>query len=66
MKQNNERIPPVIKEGVVKIGDMDIHVCVLDNGERVIPEEDFDKVLAFLGITREEAGEMLQKYRHLL
>lgn len=55
----NKTIPTVVKEGTMRIGDMDIRVYVLDNGERIIPKEDAEKIFAALGITWEEAGTLL-------
>ena len=42
----SENLPKVIKEGKLKIGGTEITVCVLDNGKRIIPEEDFLKLFS--------------------
>lgn len=56
MKQNT---PKVIHEGKITLDGLEIRVCVLDNGQRIIPEEDFKKALTFLGISEEEMKSML-------
>lgn len=41
--------PKVVKEGILNIGaDLTVRVALLDNGNRVIYEEDFFKVLEWL------------------
>ena len=41
----SNRIPKVVKEGKIKVEGLEIRVCVLDDGQRIIPKEDFLKVL---------------------
>lgn len=43
-----EKIPQVIAESEIEIGDLKIRVMVLDNGQRVVPEEDFEKFNVWL------------------
>lgn len=52
-------IPKVIHEGKIKLDGLEIKVCVLDNGQRIIPEDDFKKAISFLGISEEEIKSML-------
>ena len=54
-----ERIPRVIKEDKMNIQGMEIKVCILDDGRRIIPEEDFDKVLNLLGLSKEEFAKLM-------
>lgn len=54
-----KRIPRVIKEGKMKIQGIEIKVCVLDDGRRIIPEEDFDKALNLLGLSKEEFAKLM-------
>ena len=50
----NDCLPKVTHEGIIKIEGLEIKVLTLDNGQRIIPEEDFKKALSFLGITEKE------------
>lgn len=59
MKQGNN-IPKVIHESKIKLDGLEIRVCVLDNGQRVIPEEDFNKFLNFLGTSKEDVYELMK------
>ncbi|WP_406706176.1 hypothetical protein [Sodalis sp.] len=43
-----EKIPQAIAESEIEIGDLKIRVMVLDNGQRVVPEEDFEKFNVWL------------------
>ena len=53
-----EKIPRVVKEGKIKVtDDLELTVFVLDNGRRVLPEEDMMKALAFIGLDNKEALE---------
>lgn len=55
-----ENIPKVVSEGELKITDnFSIKLCVLDDGRRIIPEDDMQRVLSFLGITQEEFNEII-------
>lgn len=55
-----ENIPKIISEGELKITDnFSIKLCVLDDGRRIIPEDDMQRVLSFLGITQEEFNEII-------
>lgn len=54
-----KRIPRVIKEGKMKIQGIEIKVCVLNDGRRIIPEEDFDKALNLLGLSKEEFAKLM-------
>ena len=57
----NERIPKVVSEGKIKVKDLEIRVLVLDNGQRIIPEEDMKKALKFLGLTNEDVDFILRR-----
>lgn len=49
-----------VSEGELKITDnFSIKLCVLDDGRRIIPEDDMQRVLSFLGITQEEFNEII-------
>ncbi len=55
-----ENIPKVVSEGELKITDnFSIKLCVLDDGRRIIHEEDMQRVLSFLGITQEEFNRII-------
>lgn len=54
-----KRIPKVVSEGKIKVQGLEITVCVLDDGRRIIPEEDMQKALRFLGITEEWFNEFI-------
>lgn len=65
-----ERIPQVTHEGEITIAGLTIRVSHLDNGQRIIPEEDFHAFLRWLEggpeITPEDArqlGQVLQTTR---
>lgn len=57
----DERIPKVVSEGKIKVKDLEIRVLVLDNGQRIIPEEDMKKALKFLGLTNEDVDFLLRR-----
>lgn len=52
-------IPKVIHEAKVAIGDIEITVCILEDGRRIIPAEDMTKALSFLGLSEEEVSQIL-------
>ncbi|HBE9089605.1 TPA: hypothetical protein KNG84_001627 [Serratia fonticola] len=53
-------VPTVASEGDIEImPGLTIKVLVLDNGQRIVPVEDFGRVLKFLGITPEEFTQMM-------
>jgi hypothetical protein len=63
-----ERVPQVTHDGEVNIGGLTIRVCDLENGQRIIPTEDFEAFLEWLEagpeITLEDAcvmGTILQQ-----
>lgn len=59
-KETNQRLPRVVDENELKVGDyFTIKVCVLDDGRRIIPEDDMKRVLAFLGISQAEFEKMI-------
>ena len=58
-----ERIPKVIKEGKIDIQGMKIRVYVLDDGRRVIPTEDYNKILNYLGISKEEFAKLMAEQK---
>lgn len=54
-------IPKVVSEGKIKLSDeVEITVCVLDDGRRIIPEEDMLKALEFLGLDDVEIKRILE------
>lgn len=53
-------LPKVISEGKIRLSDnVEITVCVLDDGRRAIPKEDMLKALHFLGLSQEEIMTLL-------
>lgn len=58
------KMPKVVSEGKIKIGDFEIRVCVLDDGKRIIPQEDFKKALDFLGLTEDDVEKMKKGNTH--
>jgi hypothetical protein len=42
---NEEGIPYVTHEGVLQLGEISIKVCVLNTGKRIIPEDEWKRVL---------------------
>ncbi len=61
-KMNND-MPKVVSKGKVKLLDIEITVCVLDNGQRVILEDDMRKALLFLGIPQKDIEYLLNPKR---
>lgn len=57
----SNKMPTVIHEGVLKINDSEIKVLTLDNGQRIIPEDDFKKALKWLGLTESDFKQIIQK-----
>lgn len=58
-------VPTVASEGDIEImPGLTIKVLVLDNGQRIIPEEDFHRALEFLGISPEQFGQMMAGDNH--
>lgn len=52
--------PKVISESKVKFSDdVEITVCLLDDGRRIIPEADMLKALQFLGFSESEINRIL-------
>lgn len=49
----DEKLPQSIAQNKIKIGDLEVTVHVLDNGQRIIEQGDFWKLMEFLGITEE-------------
>lgn len=55
-----ERTPKVISEGKIKLSDeVEITVCILDDGRRIIPEADMLNALQFLGFSESEINQIL-------
>lgn len=46
----NEELPKVKHKRVIDLGELKIRVLVLDDGRRVIPEEDMKQAVKFLGL----------------
>lgn len=54
-------LPKVISEGKIQFSDdVEITVCILDDGRRVIPKEDMIKALQFLGLNKIEVNQILK------
>lgn len=52
--------PKVISESKVKFSDdVEITVCLLDDGRRIIPEADMLKALKFLGFNESEINRII-------
>lgn len=47
-KPNKEGLPYVTYEGVLQLGEISIKVCVLNTGQRIIPEDELKR--AFGGL----------------
>lgn len=45
---NKEGLPYVTHEGTLQIGEISIRVCVLNTGQRIIPEEELKRVFGDL------------------
>jgi len=59
--ETTTRIPKVIREGKISIAQgLEITVCVLDNGMRVIPEDDVQQALDFPSLTEDSFNEYLK------
>lgn len=53
-------IPKVISKGKITLDEnTEITVCVLDNGQRIIPKEDMQKALKFLGLSEADINNLL-------
>lgn len=54
-------LPKVISEGKIQLSDdVEITVCILDGGRRIIPKEDTIKALQFLGLNEIEVNQILK------
>lgn len=52
--------PKVISTGKIQLSnDVEITVCILDDGRRIIPEEDMLKAMRFLGFNDAEINRIL-------
>lgn len=56
----SEKLPKVVREETMNIEDCKFRVCVLDNGQRVIPKDDFYKVMEWIGLEKEAIDEILK------
>lgn len=56
----NDKTPVVTNEGILKVGNMEIKVLTLDNGLRIIPEDDFKKAIKWLGLDEDEIRQMMK------
>ena len=54
-----ENLPKVTHEGTITVGSITIKVMTLDNGQRIIPEDDFKKALNLLGISEDDMKQIL-------
>jgi len=43
-----KELPKEVSRGKVNLGGLEIEVIVLDDGQRIVSEEDFNKFLALL------------------
>ena len=55
---NLPKVPKVTHEGTITVGGITIRVMTLDNGQRIIPEDDFKKALK-LGISEDDIKQIL-------
>ena len=51
---NQEKLPRQVRREKMKIDDLEVYVVILDDGTRVFPEEDFNKILNWMGLTKDE------------
>ena len=56
----NDKPPVVINEGILKVGSLEIKVLTLDNGLRIIPEDDFKKAINWLGFDEDEIRQIMK------
>lgn len=49
-KPPDSSLPYVTHTGKLTLGDLEIEVCVLSNGQRIIPEDEMVKILGILPI----------------
>jgi len=47
--ENEDNLPTEVSRGIVKIGDLEMEVVQLDNGQRITTEESMLRFLAWLG-----------------
>lgn len=57
----SNKIPIVTHEGILKVNGLEIKVLTLDNGQRIIPEDDFKKALDWLGLSEDDVKQIMQK-----
>lgn len=50
----SSKFPTVVHKGVVKVGDLEIKVLTLDNGQRIILKDNLKKAIIFIGITEKD------------
>lgn len=51
----SSKFPTVVHKEVVKVGDLEIKVLTLDNGQRIILKDDLKKAIIFIiGITEKD------------
>jgi len=43
-----KELPKEVSRGKMKIGSLEFEVVVLDNGQRIIEQKDFEKIAEFL------------------
>ena len=56
----NDKTPVVINESILKVGTLEIKVLTLDNGLRIIPEDDFKKAIKWLGFDEDEIRQIMK------
>lgn len=56
----NDKTPVVTNEGILKVGNLEIRVLTLDNGLRIIPEDDFKKAIKWLGLDEDEIRQIMK------
>lgn len=60
-----KELPTAALENEIEIiPGLTIKVIVLDNGQRIIPEEDFHRALEFLGVTPQEFSQLMAGDNH--
>ena len=56
----SEHLPKVVREETMNIRGCKFRVCVLDNGQRIIPKDDFYKIMEWIGLGKEAVDEILR------
>jgi hypothetical protein len=54
---SNDGIPVAVCTETMRVLGVDVEVHVLDDGRRIIGTDDFERLLAILGVPADEEGE---------